>query len=74
MFRDDSQRRFSRQHSVAMLEQCGNYSKQYRSNVATLCCAKNRHCESSRLTSPLERVTLGGSGTNKPLALGVFIN
>ena len=50
--RDDSQRRFSRQHSVAMLEQCGHYSKQCRNNIATLCCAKNRLCESSRVTSP----------------------
>ena len=40
--RDDSQRRFLAQHSVAMLEQCCNYSKQCRNNVATLCCAKNR--------------------------------
>ena len=50
--RDDSQRLFSRKHSVAMLEQCGNYSKQCRNNVATLSCAKNHHCESSRVTSP----------------------
>ena len=50
--RDDSQRRFSRKHSVAMLEQCGNYSKLCRNNVATLCCAKNPHCKSSRVTSP----------------------
>ena len=25
----------------------------HRCNVATLCCAKNRHCESFRVTSPL---------------------
>ena len=71
---DDSQRRFSRKHSVAMLEQCCNYSKQCRNNVATLCCAKNRHCESSRVTSPLERATLDSSGMDKPLALWVSIN
>ena len=35
-----------------MLEQCCNYSKQCRNNVATLCCAKNRPCESSLVTSP----------------------
>ena len=35
-----------------MLEQCCNHSKQCRNNVATLCCAKNRRCESSRLVSP----------------------
>ena len=39
---DDSQRRFLAQQSVAMLEQCCNYSKQCHNNVATLCCAKNR--------------------------------
>ena len=50
--RDDSQRRFLAQHSVAMLEQCCNHSKQCRNNVATLCCAKNRRCKSSRVTSP----------------------
>ena len=50
--RDDSQRRFLARHSVAMLEQCCNHSKQCRNNVATLCCAKNRRCESSRVTSP----------------------
>ena len=48
---DDLQRRFLGQHSVAMLVQCCNDSK-HRNNVATLCCAKNRRCESSRLTSP----------------------
>ena len=36
-----------------MLEQCCNHSKQCRNNVATLCCANNRRCESSRVTSPL---------------------
>ena len=60
--RDDSQRRFLEQprenellvqHSVAMLQQCCNNSKQFRNNVATLFWAKNRRCESSRETSPL---------------------
>ena len=50
--RDDSQRRLLAQHTVATLEQCCNYSKQCRNTVATLCCAKNRRCESSRVTSP----------------------
>ena len=50
--RDDSQRQFLEQHSYAMLEQCSNYSKQCRNNVTTLCCAKNRRCESPRVTSP----------------------
>ena len=35
-----------------MLEQCCNLSKQCPNNVATLCCAKGRCCESSRVTSP----------------------
>ena len=50
--RDDSQRRFLAQHSVAMLEQRCDYSKQCQNNVATLCCAKTRRCESSRVTLP----------------------
>ena len=37
--RDDSQRRFLAQHSVAILEQCCVHSKQCPNNVATLCCA-----------------------------------
>ena len=49
--RDDPQRRFLAQHSAAMLGQCCNHSKQCRNNVATLCYAKNRRCESSRVTS-----------------------
>ena len=42
--RDDD---FLAQHSVVatLLQHC--------SNIATLCCAKNRRCESSRVTSPL---------------------
>ena len=47
--RYDSQPRVLAQHSVAMLEQCCNYSKQHRNNVATLCCANNRCCESSHV-------------------------
>ena len=40
------------QRTVAMLEQCCNHSKLCRNNVETLCCAKNRRCESSCVTSP----------------------
>ena len=50
--RNDSQQRFLAQHSVAMLEQCCNSSKQCGKNVASLCWAKNRRCESFRVTSP----------------------
>ena len=49
--RDESQRKIWAQHIFAMLEQCCNYSKQCRNNVATLCCPKTRRCESSRVTS-----------------------
>ena len=52
---DDSQRRFLVQHSVAMLEQCCSHSKQCGNNVATLCCPKNRRCESPRVTSPSQQ-------------------
>ena len=38
-----------------MLEQCCNRLKQCN-NVETLCCAKNRRCESSLLPSPLAEV------------------
>ena len=34
--RDDSQRRFLVQHSVAMVEQCCNRFEPFRNNVATL--------------------------------------
>ena len=48
--RDNSKPQFLAQQSVAMLKQCCNHSKQYRNNVATLYCAKNRRCELSRVT------------------------
>ena len=47
------QRRFLAQHSIAMLGKCCSYLKQCRNNVAMLCCAKNRRCESFPVTSPL---------------------
>ena len=50
--RNDLQRWYLVQHSVALLEQCCNYAKQCRNNVATLCCAQNPRCESSPVTSP----------------------
>ena len=57
VIRDDSQRRFLAQHSVAILEHCCNHSKQCRNNVVMLCCPKNRRFESFRATSPLKRQT-----------------
>ena len=50
--RNDSQRRFLAQDNVVILEQCCNHSKQCRNNDATLGCAKNHRCESSRVTLP----------------------
>ena len=53
--RDDSQRRFLAQHSVAtLLRHCFEWL-QHCSSIATLCCSKNRRCESSRVTSPLNK-------------------
>ena len=49
--RDYSQRRFLAQHSVAtLLRHCFEWLLHW-SGIATLCCAKNRRCESSRVTS-----------------------
>ena len=50
--RDDTKRRFLAQQRVQMLKQYCSHSKQCNNNVVTLCCAKNRLCESSRVTSP----------------------
>ena len=46
------------QHSVAMMEQCCNHSKQCRAN--------NRRCESSRVTSPYK-----GSSSVTKLTFGL---
>ena len=54
--RYDLQRRFLAQHSGAMLEQCCNYPKQCRNNVATLSRAISRCCEPSRVTSPFKKL------------------
>ena len=40
-----------------MLEHCFNHLNQYRNNFATQCCAKNRCCESPRVTPPLNALT-----------------
>ena len=51
--RDDSQQRFLAQHSITeLLWHCFEWL-QHCSNIATLCCAENRRCKSSRVTSPL---------------------
>ena len=56
---DFSQRQFLAQHSIPMLEQCCNHSKQCHHNVATLRCTKNRCYESSRVTLPWKSVKVG---------------
>ena len=49
---DDLQRRFLTQHIIStLLRHCFEWL-QHCSNIAALCCAKNRRCESSRVTSP----------------------
>ena len=53
-----------------MLEQCCNHSKQCRNNDATLCYAKNRRCESSRVTPPVDSRTR--TTTNARLDLTFF--
>ena len=42
---------------VTLLRHCFDWL-QHCSNIATLCCAKNRRCESSRVTSPLSNRTI----------------
>ena len=44
------------QHSVATLLWHCFEQLQHCSNIATLCCTKNRRCESSRVTSPLRTI------------------
>ena len=44
---------FRRNTALQCWNNVANHSIQCRNNVATLCCAENRHCESSRVTSPL---------------------
>ena len=55
---DGSQRRFLAQHSVATLIRDCFECLQHCSNIAALCCAKHRRCESSRVTSPQDPMPL----------------
>ena len=49
----DSQRRFLVQITITiLLRHCFEWL-QHCSNIAALCCAQNRRCESSHVTSPL---------------------
>ena len=51
--RDNSQRQCSAQYIVTtLLRYCFEWL-QHCFNIETMCCAKNRRCESSRVTSPL---------------------
>ena len=52
-----------KQHSVA----CCSHSKQCRNNGQTRCCAKNRRCESSRVTSLKFHVSINSPDENKTL-------
>jgi len=55
-YRGDLQRRFLTQHIISrLLRHCFEWLR-HCSNMAALCCAKNRRCESSRVTSPLEKL------------------
>ena len=52
----DLQRRFLTQHIISrLLRHCFEWL-QHCSNIAALCCAKSRRCESSRVKSPLEKL------------------
>ena len=51
--RDNSQRRFLAQYSVATLLRYFFEWLQHCFNIAMLCCARNCRCELSRVTSPL---------------------
>ena len=42
---------------VTLLQHCFDWL-QHCSNIATLCCANNRRCESFRVTSPLSNRTI----------------
>ena len=53
---DDSQRPFLAQHSFAMLFRHCFECLQHCSNIAMMCCAKNRRVESSGVRSPLAAV------------------
>ena len=50
-------RNLARNSVVTLLRHCFDWL-QHCSNVATLCCAKNRRFESSRVTSPLSNRTI----------------
>ena len=63
--RDNSQRRFLAQYIVTtMFWYCFEWL-QHCFNIATMCCAENRRCESSRLTSSLWCGKRGKKKTNK---------
>ena len=66
--RDNSQRPFLAQRSVAtLLGHCFEWL-QHCFNIATLSCAKNRRCESSRVTSPL----VARSEERRPYSRAIF--
>ena len=54
--------------------QCCNNVVTIRNNVATLCCAKSRRCESSRVTSPLRFFTVVKFVVIGPYGLPGFVS
>ena len=52
-----------------MFEQCCSLSNRCDNNVVTLCCAENRRCKSSRVTSPLSGE---GNEDGEKTAIGVI--
>ena len=61
VIRNYSQLPYLAQHSITtLLRHCFEWL-QHCSNIATLCCAKNRRCESSRVTSPSSNDDIGGN-------------
>ena len=58
--RDDSQRRFSAQHSLAMLEQCCKHSKQCRNNAVVLFCTEKKKIKSIPCLRQKSRKTYPG--------------
>ena len=58
--RDDSQRPFSAQHSLAMLEQCCKHSKQCRNNAVVLFCTEKKKIKSKPCLRQKSRKTYPG--------------
>ena len=71
--RDDSQERFLAQHSVALLEQCWNHSKQCPNSVATMCCSKKSLLQIISCNHLNNKVFLNEVHIEKLLSFRVFV-